>query len=253
MSKVKILFEFQGSNYFGWQKQKGEVKTVQREIERALEAIYKERVKTVGSGRTDAKVHSLHHHAVFTAPFEIPVESIVLGLNSHLPLDIRVVEATSVPDDFNITRDAKSREYRYLFTNNSVANAFQTNLVTNLSYDLNIDLMKQALKVFEGTHDFSDFHTKGSNPSSTIRTIFETELLSVETNTHGIFPDHYCVRIVGNGFLKQMVRLIVSSCWKVGQGKLSISEIERALKSPSGKHLAPVAPGVGLYKYHTKY
>lgn len=253
MSRYKLIIEFMGTNYFGWQIQKESSKTVQGTLESALEKVFKMRLKTVGSGRTDAKVHSLDHHVVFEAPFDIPFQNLKAALNSHLPNNIRVKDVEGASTELNITRDAKSREYRYLFTNNAEANAFQPDLMANVSYELDFPEMKNALKCFIGTHDFADFHTLGSNPNTTMRTIFEAELFEVKTNTHGIFPDHYCIRIVGNGFLKQMVRLIVSSVWKVGRGKLTCAEIEASLKTPTGKHLAPVATGVGLYKYRTKY
>lgn len=251
--KTKLIIEFHGANYFGWQIQAAETKTVQGTLEKALKELYKVHVKTVGSGRTDAKVHSLNHHVLYTAPFDIPVAAIVKGLNSHLPPDIRVKSAELTTTDLNITAHAKSREYRYLFTNNSDANAFQTDLVANISFPLDLVLMKEALACFVGTHDFNDFHTKGSDPNTTVRTIFSAELLYIETNTHGIFPNHYCIKIVGSGFLKQMVRLIVACVWKAGRGKLSVHQIKDALSYPKGEHLAPVAPGVGLYKFLITY
>lgn len=253
MKKIKLKLQFNGSNFFGWQVQGDNQVTAQGTLESCLKIIYKKYVKTVGSGRTDAKVHSLDHHVIFTPPFNIPTDSLVKALNSHLPTSIRILSATHLSDDLNITRDVISREYRYLFTNNAEANAFQSDIVTNISFELNIDQMRKALEIFKGTYDFTDFHTKGSDPSTTVRTIFDTELIYIETNTHGIFPDHYCIRIVGSGFLKQMVRLIVSCVWSVGRGKLSIEDIQSALQKPSGKHLAPVAPAQGLFKYKVIY
>lgn len=253
MKKIKLTLQFRGTDFFGWQIQTKDQATVQGTLEDCLATIYKERVRTAGSGRTDAKVHSLDHHVIFSPPFEIPREALVKGLNAHLPPGIRVISAENVSDDFHVTKDAKSREYRYLFSNYSDQNSFQNDLMTNVSYDLDIEQMRKALSTFVGTFDFQDFHTKGSDPKTTIRTIFEAELHFIETNTHGIFPDHYCIRVVGSGFLKQMMRLIVSCVWKVGRGKLTIEEIAASLQNPTGKHLAPVAPPEGLYKFKVTY
>ncbi len=253
MNRVKIVLEFNGAAFFGWQVQDDSTHTVQGVLNSCLKEIFKVPVKTVGSGRTDARVHSLNHHIVFTPPFDIDLSSLVKGLNSHLPTTIRVKSAEHVNMSLNITKDAKSREYRYLFTNNSEASAFQNELMPNISYPLDLEKMRKALKLFEGEHDFLDFHTKGSDPKSTVREIFKTELSLVQTNTHGIFPDHYCITIIGEGFLKQMVRLIVATAWKAGRGKLELSDIDKALKCPAGKHLAAVAPACGLYKFRVDY
>ena len=253
MKKVKLVLQFDGSDYFGWQIQAGDEPTVQGTLEKCLEVIYKQSVRTVGSGRTDAKVHSLDHHVIFSPPFEIPLEALLKALNSHLPPSIRVLGTEFVSSELHITKDAKSREYRYLFTNNEEQNCFQSTLVSNISYHLDLEEMRKALAAFVGTFDFSDFHTKGSNPSTTVRTIFEADIEFIKTNTHGIFPDHYCIRIKGSGFLKQMVRLIVSCVWSVGRGKLTVAEISSALRDPRGKHLAAVAPSTGLYKFKVTY
>ena len=115
MIKTKIQIQFDGSRFFGWQIQKDTSPTVQEEINRVLKKIYKTEVKTVGSGRTDAKVHALKFFVAFTAPFEINDNAVVLAMNSHLPLDIRVVNCEKVSREFRPTNDAKNREYRYLF------------------------------------------------------------------------------------------------------------------------------------------
>lgn len=252
-SRVKLNLEFHGADFFGWQIQSEGTNTVQGVLNKCLAIIFKEPVKTIGSGRTDAKVHSLDHHIIFTPPFNIELSSLVKGLNSHLPDSIRVKGAEHATDELNITKDAKLREYRYLFTNNAEASAFQAELMSNISYELDFAVMREALGAFVGEYDFTDFHTKGSEPRTTVRTIFEADLSYIETNTHGIFPDHYCIRLTGEGFLKQMVRLIVGAVWKVGRGKLTIAEVKSALNNPAGKHLAPVAPAHGLYKYKVNY
>lgn len=253
MRRIRLKLQFDGHLYLGWQIQPESQLTVQGRLNAALKKIYKLDIKSIGSGRTDTGVHSLSHYVCYDEPFSIPVESIVLALNTKLPPNIRVVSAKQVGMDFRPTYDANSREYRYLFSNVEIPSPFQINYISNISYELNFDLMREALKVFVGKHDFNDFYCVGSDPSSSIREIFEVELLSCPADIHGILPKHYYFRIVGSGFLKQMVRLIVGTLWKVGRGKLSIIDIENALRNPQGRHLAPVAPAEGLFKYSVDY
>ncbi|MGK0291445.1 MAG: tRNA pseudouridine38-40 synthase [bacterium] len=253
MKRIKLKLQFDGHLYLGWQIQPEGQSTVQGRLNNALKKIYKIDVKTIGSGRTDSGVHSLSHFVCYNEPFSIPLKSIVLALNTKLPPDIRVMDAEQVDIDFRPTNDAVSREYRYLFSNEKIPSPFQANYISNISYSLDFELMRDASKSFVGKHDFEDFYCVGSDPTSSIREIFEIELLTCPADIHGIFPKHYYFRIVGSGFLKQMVRLIVGTLWSVGREKVSIIDVEDALKNPKGKHLSPVAPAEGLFKYNVEY
>lgn len=251
----KILLAFKGSRYLGWQKQKDFSPTVQDELERILANVFKtDGIKTVGSGRTDTGVHSLGHVVKVKAPFAIAPESLVKALNSSLPPDIRALEAAFCDKEFRPTNDALRKEYRYLFTNNKAVSPFQIGLLANYPFELDFDAMKAACEVFVGTHDFKDFSCKGSDPSSTVRTVFECELTTdISPQMQGVLPEYHCLRIVGSGFLKQMVRLVMGSLWHVGRGKIDSKEIKMALESGSEKRLGEVAPPEGLYKYRTWY
>lgn len=250
---IYLTLEFNGANFLGWQIQKDFHPTVQESLNKALKKVYKEDITTVGSGRTDSGVHAKELIAVYTPPFEINYPSIVKALNTHLPDTIRVKEAKYVKDSFRPTYDAVSREYRYYFSNKKDPSAFFVDQISNISYNLDEEAMKKACEVFIGKHDFLSFHCVGSNPNSTVREIFECSLHKEPEALGGILPSVYCLRVVGNGFLKQMVRLIMGSVWSVGRGKLLIQDIKRELEMPTGKHLAPVAPPNGLYKYSTEY
>jgi len=253
MKKTKLQIQFDGSRFFGWQIQKDSSPTVQEEINKVLEKIYKTPVKTIGSGRTDAKVHALKFFVVFMAPFEIDNEAVVKALNSQLPLDIRVLNCELVANEFRPTNDAKNREYRYLFTNNKILSPFQVKYMTNISYDLNFELMENACKEFVGTFDFASYQTTGTELKTSVRTIFECSLEKMPLDFHGIYPEHYFIKVVGSGFLKQMVRLMVGAIWDVGRGKLEPGDIQNSLKHNIGNHIAAVAPPQGLYKYNIEY
>jgi tRNA pseudouridine38-40 synthase len=253
MKKYKVTLQYDGHNYLGWQSQKDTGPTVQDVFNLSLKKIYKVVVKTIGSGRTDSGVHCLAQHVVFSAPFEIHQSKLVKAINANLPADIRAIDIEIVSNDFRPTNDAISREYRYLFTNLEQQPVFHKSYVSNISYRLDFDLMREACLLFEGKHDFGDFYCVGSDVNSTVREIFKCELLEKKVDMHGIFQDHYFIKVIGSGFMKQMIRLIVGTIWNVGQGKVTLDELKNSLLSPSGKHLAAVAPAVGLYKISVEY
>lgn len=254
MVTYKIRLAFKGTRYLGWQKQKDFSPTVQDSLENALKKVFKSAVQTVGSGRTDTGVHSLGHVVRASAPFEIEPTSLVKALNSNLTTDIRVLSAQFCEESFRPTNDAIKKEYKYLFTNNEQASPFQADLMANYPYELDFEAMKKACSLFVGKWDFESFSCVGSDPRSTVRTIFECELeQNIQPNMQGILPEYHMMRIVGDGFLKQMVRLIMGCVWHVGRNKLSLEEIEAALKNGSTRRLGEVAPPEGLYKVKTWY
>jgi len=251
--RYKIIIQFNGSQYFGWQIQTEKTPTVQREFNKALKSIFKAEIKTTGSGRTDAGVHAREFHIVFFAPFEIEHKNLIKALNGNLPDDIRAISSCFVDSEFKVTSDAKSKEYRYFFTTEEVGKPFSGVLMAQVKYELDISKMRQACGAFVGTHDFQNFHCLGSSPNSTTRAVTECELVYVAEDIMGLVPSYYYLRIVGNGFLKQMVRLIVGAIWDVGRARLEVKDIEAALSSTDFHHIAPVAPAGGLYKFNVQY
>ncbi|MBC75319.1 MAG: tRNA pseudouridine(38-40) synthase TruA [Halobacteriovoraceae bacterium] len=255
MIYYKIFLTFKGSRFLGWQKQKDFHPAAQGELEGALRTIFKSNsIHTIGSGRTDTGVHSLSHVVKLRAPFEIPPKSLVRALNSNLADDIRVLDAAFCEESFRPTNDAIKKEYKYLFTTNLTSSPFQKDLMANYPYELDFEQMRQACKLFIGQHDFKNFSCVGSEPSSTIREIFECEVTSdIAPNLQGILPNYHMVRIVGNGFLKQMVRLVVGTLWHVGRGKLDKEVVKTALSGREIDRIGEVAPPQGLYKVKTWY
>ena len=250
---IRLKISFDGSEFLGWQNQKDFSPTIQGTLNNALKKIYKQDISTIGSGRTDAGVHAKDLYVAFSAPFEIPLDSLVKALNSHLPDSIRALEAIFVNDQFRPTFDARYKEYRYYFTNMKIPSAHFSKYMSNISYELDFKLMTKACSLFVGEHDFQDFHCKGSDPASTIRMIYKCKLIEESGSFGGILPDHYYLQVIGSGFLKQMVRLIMGTVWNVGRGKVGLRDIAEHLHSPTGKHLAPVAPPNGLFKYAVEY
>ena len=249
-----LKVEFKGTSFLGWQVQKDFSPTVQGEINKACAQIFKcDDIQTIGSGRTDSGVHSLGHIVKLTAPFKLEFEALKRGLNSILPKEIRILNVEGSFKEFRPTNDALKKEYIYLFTNNGLENAFQPDFIVNNRFQLDFDKMKEACELFVGTHDFIDFRCTGTDVSTTIREVYECDLVEHEMNFHGILPNHFVFRVVGNGFLKQMVRLMVGTVWSIGRGKTSLEELKLSLKSPTGKRLGATAPANGLYKTKVWY
>lgn len=250
---LKVIIQFDGHKYLGWQIQKDMGPTVQGEFNKALKKLYKSDVKTIGSGRTDTGVHSLQHHITFEPPFEIPIDKIPKALNTFLPDSIRALQCSRVSSDFRPTNDAICKEYHYFFSNLETPPPIVRHYMSNITFDLNYESMKEACRLFIGEHDFKTFHCVGSDPSTTIRKITKCEIVKAPESMSGAIPEHYIIRIKGNGFLKQMVRLIVGAIWSVGRGKLKLDDIRDALLSTPKKHLTPVAPAEGLFKISVEY
>lgn len=249
----QLELSYDGHSYFGWQIQPN-IKTIQGELNRALEEICKSGVRTTGAGRTDSGVHALKQFVKVECGLEIKPVALKKALNALLPQDIRVLSCDFSSSNFRPTNDAKSKTYFYLFSNEKEVNPFQTHYLSNISYQLDFDLMRKACQLFIGKHDFADFRCVGTEVATTVREIYYCELSGPHNdNLSGVFPRYYKIEIKGNGFLKQMVRLIVGAIWNVGRKKITLEEISRALSAPSGKHIGVVAPPTGLYKSQVSY
>lgn len=251
--KYKIILQYDGADYFGWQRQTSTKQTIQTQLENSLEQVFKTPIYTVGSGRTDAKVHSLDHHVVFEAPFEIESKALIRAVNTNLDQSIRCIDALKLEKDLMPTSDAHSRTYMYLFSVGDNFKPFQRRYMTHIKYELDIVKMSQAAQIFMGEHDFRSFMSTGSDPATTIRTITSVSLEKSDESLHGLIPAHFIFKISGNGFLKQMVRHIFGCLVEVGRGKLTAQEIENALAIADGKHIAPCAPPEGLFKLKVEY
>lgn len=250
----KLKVSFNGANYLGWQIQKDFHPTVQGTLNNACEKVFKSsEIRTIGSGRTDTGVHSLGHIVKLVAPLDIPFVGLLKAINSNLPDDIVVLDVSECSEDFMPTNDAKKKTYRYLFTNKKIINPFHKDLVANINFDLDFDSMQKSCDLFIGKYDFSDFQCTGSEVSSAVRTVFDCRLYQHDTNFHNIIGEHWVFEVSGDGFLKQMVRLMVGAIWNIGRGKTTLDELNESLQKPSGKRLGPVAPACGLYKISVEY
>ncbi len=237
MRNVKLTIEYDGTNYCGWQKQNNE-KTIQEEIEKAIYKAVGEVVEVIGSSRTDAGVHARGMVANFKTNATIPFDKFKYAINDKLPDDIAIIESEEVSEDFHARYDSKGKTYCYSIINRQQKPAIGRNYVYHFKWDLDIEKMREACKHFIGKHDFKAFRSLGSSVKTTERTIEELYIES-EGEKINIF-------ITADGFLYNMVRIIVGTLLKVGRGKIPVEDIEKIILLGDRKKAGPCVPAQGL-------
>ena len=242
--RIKITVSYDGTAYCGWQVQPNGL-SVQECVESAVLNATGERVRVTGSGRTDAGVHALCQVAHFDTNSTIPPQKIYKALNIHLPRDIRVMDSELVDDDFHACNCAKRKTYRYSFYVSNVEKPLKDRYAVMLEKLPDIELMKESARLFIGEHDFKAFCSSGSGAKTTVRTIY-----GVDVDFDG---ENLQVCVTGNGFLYNMVRIMVGTLVNVGCGKTPQSTIDKMLlfgeRSLGGKTL----PARGLCLMNVEY
>ncbi|MBQ8844702.1 MAG: tRNA pseudouridine(38-40) synthase TruA [Clostridia bacterium] len=244
MKRYLLTIEYDGTNFSGWQKQKGQ-RTVQEEIEKVLENISGHNVKLEASGRTDAKVHALNQTAHVDLEINIPVCNLVNVINNLLPSDICIKKVKIVKDNFHARFDIKEKTYLYKIYTGETRSALKENYYCFIKYDLDFSLMQECANLLIGEHDFSAFCSSKTNSENHIRTIYS--LLIKKKNKEIYFE------VTGNGFLYNMVRIIVGTIIDVGRGFLSLEKIKEALKTGDRSLTGTTLIANGLYLKQTKY
>ena len=216
---IKLLLAFDGTNYAGWQKQKSE-KTIQGIIEARIQVMTGEQVCLHGSGRTDAGVHALGMVANFQTASNIPCQGFLKGINSMLPLDIRVLQVSDADPDFHARRSARAKTYQYNITTGPVQMPTDRLYAVHVFAELDVKAMEQGLLELVGTHDFSSFEAAGSRDPKVetgrgaVRTLFEADCRKGPTIDSLIFT------FTGDGFLRHMVRYMVGTILAGGKGRI---------------------------------
>ena len=225
--KVKLTVSYDGTDYCGWQVQPNGV-TVQEVLENALETVVGQRLKITGSGRTDAGVHAKGQVAHFETPFDnIPAEKFYKALNVHLPPDIKVLDSQLASDDFNARRSAKSKTYSYFCYLSNVEQPLKERFAVKLDRQPDIQKMQEVAKILVGEHDFKCMCSSGGGVKTTVRTIYSIDIEQKE--------DDITFSISGNGFLYNMVRIMVGILLDVGYGKLTKEYVEKMLSTGERK------------------
>ncbi len=245
MRNFKMVVEYDGSAYRGWQRQKNGV-SIQQVLEEAIKKITGQKVSVIGSGRTDAGVHALNQVASFRCATKLPANSIYLGVNSVLPEDIVVKEMEEVPFEFHAQRDVKSKIYVYKICNQKLRPALGRNYSWFVRFDLDLDKMRHAAKYLIGTHDFSCFCATGTDVQDRVRTIKNIGIKNAQEGNIEIIVE-------AKGFLKYMVRNIIGTLVEVGRGKREPEEMKKIIDSRDRKIAGATAPAHGLFLMEVIY
>lgn len=253
----RLKLAYNGVSFEGWQIQADGHRTVQGELNKILEKMAKEeKVSTLGSGRTDSGVHAVGQVVKVVMALDIEPSALKKGLNSQLPAMIRVLSVERTDENFHPIFSSYWKRYDYVLTDSEILAPSYTGLVTPVSRSIDNAQLNKALKLLIGTFDFERFSTKGTPVKSTIRTIYDAKA-SIEEWEVSPYPCEKMsitrISIIGDGFLKQMVRLLVGAAMNVATGKATLSEFRHYLNSSSNEKFGPVFPPDGLYLVHVEY
>ncbi|MBP5404443.1 MAG: tRNA pseudouridine(38-40) synthase TruA [Clostridia bacterium] len=236
--RVLLRVEYKGVGYCGWQRQKNGL-SVQEVLANAVREVTGKSATMHGSGRTDAKVHAMGQAVHFDTDTKIPLEKLPIALNAHLPSDVRVLSAVRVEDSFNARFDALSKTYLYKLYCAPVSSPLREGLYAYVPKKPNVALMRLAAEKIIGEHDFKCFQAAGGHVKTTVRRIS-----SFEIEERG---DEILFEVTGNGFLYNMVRIMVGTLYYVGIGKLSPEDVEEIIASGDRTKAGKTMPPEGLY------
>ncbi len=236
---IKLIVAYDGTAYHGWQRQAAGIDTVQQRLEEAAESVLRHRVVVHGAGRTDAGVHAEGQAGNFGTPMRnIPLEGLRRAINSRLPADIAVRSACEVPDGFHASRSAVGKTYRYRIFTRRLRDVTRVRYVWNCYHALDPARMAEGARRLIGTHDVRGLATSSDPRENTVRTIFRCEVSDHDDEIH--------VRVQGDGFLYNMVRIIVGTLAEIGRGHWPPERIDEILATGDRRLAGPTAPPEGL-------
>lgn len=244
MRRIKLTIAYDGTNYCGWQIQPNGI-TIEEVLGKTLKKLTGEEIVIIGASRTDSGVHAMGNVAVFDTETTIPPEKIAVALNQRLPEDIVITKSEEVAGDFHPRYCDCSKTYEYHIINTRIP--IPTKRLTNyfVSYVLDLEKMRQAASYLVGEHDFASFCNVRTDVESTVRTITALDILSE--------GDEITIRITGNGFLYNMVRIIVGTLIRVGRGFYEPEKVKEILDAKDRKAAGVTAPAHGLMLMEINY
>jgi len=237
MKRIMLTVAYDGTYYHGWQYQNNG-KTIEGELNKALSRLLKTEVEVIGASRTDAGVHALCNAAVFDTEAQIPAEKYAYALNQMLPIDIRIRKSIEVPEDFHPRKTDTIKTYEYRIDCEEFANPLKTRYAYFTYVPLDDEKMQKAAFYLIGTHDFKSFCSVNTTASTTVRTIHDIQVIRE--------GEDIVVRITGNGFLYNMVRIIVGTLMDVGRGRYEPDMVKRILEKTDRNAAGPTVPACGL-------
>lgn len=243
--RVKAVIAYDGTNYSGWQVQQNS-KTLQEVIEKGLTKMHEGRKVTIfASGRTDAGVHANGQTIHFDTDYYVPPERWPITSAGLFPPDIQIVSAEYVEPSFHARYDALGKEYRYRVLATRTRDVFRRHYTYFYPKPVQVEKMREALPFIEGTHNFASFCSTGTSVTSTVRTIYEARIETHGDELHFVFK--------GNGFLYNMVRILVGTFLLVGTGSMKPEDMQAVLEAEDRKKAGRTAPGHGLYLERVVY
>lgn len=244
MRNIKLTIEYDGREFNGWQKQPTKL-NIQGTIEKAIEEITGENIELNASGRTDAGVHALGQVANFKTNSNIQIEKMAIAINSKLKKSIVIRKAEEVEENFHSRLSCKKKTYRYIINNSYEGTAIYRYLETHIPNKLNFDKMKEAIKYFEGEHDFKAFKASGTSSKSSVRIIYKADIFKKD--------DRIYIELTGNGFLYNMVRIIAGTLVDVGIEKIKPEDIRNIIEEGNREKAGKTLPPNGLYLVNVEY
>ena len=245
MRNIKLIIEYDGKSFNGWQKQPNKL-NIQGEIEKAIGELTGEEIELIASGRTDAGVHSLGQTANFKTENEtIPIEKFPVAINSKLKKSIVIKSAEEMDERFHSRYSVKFKTYRYVINNSEMGTAIYRDLEYHFPIKLDVEKMNKAAKYFVGEHDFAGFKASGTSSKSSVRKIYKAEVYRED--------DRIKIELTGNGFLYNMVRIISGTLLDVGMDKIKVEEIPEIIESKDRKRAGRTLPAHGLYLVKVEY
>lgn len=235
---IKLLVEYDGTDYHGWQLQQN-ARTIQGELQRALALITQEEITVTGASRTDAGVHARGQVCNFYTLSKIPLKRFPAALNANLPTGIAVIEASEVAGDFHSRICAQGKSYSYLIVTRDAPLTLGRRSALHYPRRLDIASMQAAGRYLVGEHDFAAFQATGSSIKSTVRTIWSLDVTAQDR-------EHILISVSGNGFLYNMVRIMVGTLLSVGTGRLTSAQVGEILAARDRSQAGSTAPALGL-------
>lgn len=242
--RIKLTLCYDGTGYSGWQTQP-EKDTVQSRVESAVFSLTGETVRVTASGRTDAGVHAVGQVAHFDVSANISADRFKSGLNHFLPQDIRVSAAEAVPSDFHARKSAKKKTYVYRMHLGDEGEALFATRAAKLDPNIDVDAMSAAAEKLKGRHDFAAFRSSGGSAKTSVRTVFDSEIVRRGDEVYYI--------VCADGFLYNMVRIMTRFIISCGEGTMHPSDADALFKSGDRGLIKGLAPACGLYLYKVEY
>ncbi|MEA5058684.1 tRNA pseudouridine synthase A [bioreactor metagenome] len=246
MSRIRMIIQYDGTGYVGWQTQPNGL-SVQERLETELKKITGEDIRLHASGRTDSGVHARAQVAHFDTKSRVPPDKFAFALNAGLPPDIRIAYSGVSPDDFHARFDVEKKHYRYTIWHGPHGNPFLRNTALHVHHPLNLALMKEAAALVLGAHDFAAFKAAGTEMKSTRRTVYVSQW------QRGEAPGLLYYEVAGSGFLYNMVRILVGTMLEIGGGTRSVEAMARALSTGQREDAGSTAPAHGLTLWRVEY